>query len=186
MLWLAGGRLRETLETRQIEKSHGNKSCPQRRSVNLAQGNSWRNRGKILKGYRENPNRQRYLSWWSGTLRQELCWLWGHVSWCKLGDEAEWLALRASCWQASTVLKLMHNSIEYHAEQILSARAWSLGYGALTGWTVSLSVLGVVDFYSTVLSDWTQSLFYLVPQENLTAKQDWLGAVDLVRFPDPL
>ena len=37
--WIPGSSaLRETLETRQIGKSHGNKSCLQRRSLNLAQG----------------------------------------------------------------------------------------------------------------------------------------------------
>ena len=39
MEWIPGSSaLRETSETRQIGKSHGNKSCLQRRSLNLAQG----------------------------------------------------------------------------------------------------------------------------------------------------
>ena len=51
--------------------------------------------------------------------------------------------------QAFTVLKLMHNSIEYHAEQIdlqsLIIGIWSTGAVSLTQRTVSSPVLGAVD-----------------------------------------
>ena len=51
--WIPGSSaLRETLETRQIGKSHGNKSCLQRRSLNLAQGKFME--GENLESSREN------------------------------------------------------------------------------------------------------------------------------------
>ena len=51
------GSSRETLETRQIEKSHGNKSCRQRHSLNLARRNSQR------KSTEEFEEFQRKLYW---------------------------------------------------------------------------------------------------------------------------